>query len=169
MREFFQGWRRKTGLALLAMAMLLMMAWMRTAVVMDQINFTVNGDMHQVWAERGYVAWMNEVGCGSERHFSWHFQQPPEPSFDSFENDQGRIRCRTLWNVLGIRLADLVIVNQVSTLGTGSTEVPPSREIHCPIWVVPYWVLVLPLSLLSAWLIFSKSRQPKSAKDLKRA
>ena len=43
MGDFFQGWRRKTGLALLAMALLLMMAWMRTAVVMDQINFTVNG------------------------------------------------------------------------------------------------------------------------------
>ena len=168
MREFFQGWRRKTGLALLALAMLFMMAWMRTAVVMDQINFTVNGDMHQVWAERGLVVWMREPGCGSERHFSWHFQKPnPDQSFDPFDNDQGRIRCRTIWNVLEIRLADLVIVERRSTMGIWADDAPVISEIHCPIWVVPYWVLVLPLTVLSAILLLSNPRLPKSKETAK--
>lgn len=37
MREFFQGWRRKTGLALLAMALLLTGAWFRSLVVADEV------------------------------------------------------------------------------------------------------------------------------------
>ena len=30
-------------------------------------------------------------------------------------------------------------------------------------WVIPYWLLVLPLTLLSAWLILAKPRKAKAA------
>ena len=37
------------------------------------------------------------------------------------------------------------------------------------IWSVPYWSLVLPLTLLSAWLILIKPWPAKSAKESNRA
>jgi hypothetical protein len=36
-------------------------------------------------------------------------------------------------------------------------------------WLIPYWSLVLPLTLLSAWLLLSKSRAANSAKEANRA
>ena len=39
MREFFRGWRRKTGLATLAMACVLTVLWMRSHLVQDELLF----------------------------------------------------------------------------------------------------------------------------------
>jgi hypothetical protein len=31
------------------------------------------------------------------------------------------------------------------------------------IWLIPYWSIVIPLTLLSAWLLLSKAARPKSS------
>ena len=37
------------------------------------------------------------------------------------------------------------------------------EEVDSPMWKVPYWSLILLLTLLSAWLIFAKPRKSKLA------
>ena len=41
-----------------------------------------------------------------------------------------------------------------------STIDPPDRG-NLAIWIIPYWSIVIPLTLLSAWLLLSKQR-PKT-------
>ncbi len=43
------------------------------------------------------------------------------------------------------------------------------RNSRALLWTVPYWAFVLPLTLLSAWLILIKPRPAKAAKESKRA
>lgn len=41
-----------------------------------------------------------------------------------------------------------------------------SLSIRFNWWRVPYWAMILPLTLLSAFLIISKPRQPKAPRTL---
>ena len=53
-----------------------------------------------------------------------------------------------------------VVESDDQTLSWGA-EV--SSTPHWKVWYVPYWLLVWPLTLLSAWLIVGKPRKAKGA------
>ena len=155
MREFVYGWRRKTGLALLATAMLLTVAWFRSLVLTDIVSTVAFGDLHVVQSGHGVVVWGRQLGMtidiggwysfGTIKHRnSYQFSKAWKPP-DNW---------RCCWQY-----------------GIGDAAVGSHEQVGGGLrtlwWRAPYWVLVLPLTLLSAFLIFSKPRQPKSAKDLK--
>jgi hypothetical protein len=98
MREFFRGWRRKAGLVMLAMALVLFVAWMRSFA--NQENVTVHRAPswdYIVHSRDGRLYWMRD-----------------QISYGRFE-----------------------------------------------LWSIPYWSLVLPLTLLSAWLILGRRMKSK--------
>ena len=97
MREFFQGWRRKAGLATLAIALALTVGW---------VNSYSHGFNVKVESVDGIV------------------------TIDTLSIPEG------------------VAIN---------------GQYLC--WYVPYWFIVLPLTLLSAWLLLIKPRPAKSAKE----
>ena len=73
--------------------------------------------------------------------------------FDGFDALE---RFETLqWNFMGLRYAKGIAPLAVSQLVTVVVEGP----FHY--LIIPYWSLVLPLTLLSAWLILGKTRKAK--------
>ena len=160
MHEFFQGWRRKTGLALLAMAVLLTVAWFRSLVITDAFSTVVLGDLHVVQSGHGVAVWARPLGSTIDfgglyahvkvenRHLSLH-----NLKIEHWRSDKN---WRCCWQY-----------------GIGNAAVGSHEQVGSGLrtlwWRAPYWVLVLPLTLLSAFLIVSKPRQPKSANEPKRA
>ena len=119
MREFFQGWRRKAGLATLAMACLLTVAWMRSFVIGDRLQVA----SHFLISAGGGVEWQFDR---TGDLIDWT-SAPVDPDGIFFLFRMGSQIRRTIY--------------------------------------LSYWSLVLPLTLLSAWLLLIKPRPAKSAKE----
>ena len=159
MREFFRGWRRKAGLATLGMALLLMAAWMRSIVVTDVIVVpdviaisTEPATCDQLMSHRGRVSLfrcplaftsfqkLRWETANHSMYFDWLEYLEKEPAEDFVWR----------WSFGGFVLGEY---------GAG----PDSFSFS--FIVVPYWSFVLPLTLLSAWLLLIKPRPAKSAKE----
>ena len=110
MGELFKGWRRKAGLVMLALAMLLMVGWMRSAVIQDLLRIS-HVDFESF---NGCISWLR-LDQGTFRHLVGWRSHPRDVAFSL-------------------------------------------REFDSSCWRVPYWSLVLPLTLLSAWLILGKTK-----------
>lgn len=135
MREFFKGWRRKLGCVALVMAMILIVGWMRSAVYEDVIRFWVSNDRIQMFfSSRGTLSWWgwSDVNLWPPEIAWWYYAIPENGIGIEFPPDVARRRYRY------------------------SEPVDRSR-FAC--WSVPYWWLVAPLTLLSAYLILWKPRK----------
>ena len=146
MREFFKPWRRKAGCVTLVMACVLMAAWIRGLFFLD---FTIVGGVPDAKSEftlgssEEGIEWCRTTFLDSVsiNHVSinWHsiahsmnLRTPREVRYPGY-------RMIRRWRILGF------IVDE-------------GDSVDCRIrdWVIPYWSIVLPLTLLSAWLLFSK-------------
>ena len=149
MREFFRGWRRKTGLALLAMAMLLTGAWIRSLVLQDQILTQHKRSLLNVKSFDGRIWWGRHTPTPFEMTYEWMSNPfPKSERIDPWENYD----LHWCWKWGGFNFG----------AGKGNSAMG-GRETE--IWIVPHWSIVLPLTLLSAWLILSKPRPAKSARE----
>lgn len=154
MREFFHGWRRKTGLALLAMALLLTAIWTRSCRTSDDMWFTSSGHLHRISLEKGRIAWGRQEGTpmgsvftvvGGNARYDESFRNP------------------TSWKRVSVYDVGML---HIETLNCDflSKPRPPMT-----LWVLPFWIFVLPLTLISAFLTLSKNRTITSEKEPKRA
>ena len=111
MRTFFHGWRRKAGVATLAVACLSATLWIRSFVV--EVRLAIK--------DVNFVARSTLGGFG----WSWDYQNEiaEDPAVE--------------WMYCPIR------------------DLPSIYRVPAPI---PYWPVVLPLTLLSAYLILWKPR-----------
>lgn len=118
MGDFFRGWRRKVGCALLILACVFAAGWVRSYSDPDQIRLQSR---------------MSYVEGNVLRSVSLYV-----------ELNEGSIQ--------GVRRTTRYFGS-----GTGVSE-------SSVLWSVPYWSIVDPLTLLSAWLLLSKPRKriPKS-------
>lgn len=53
MLQFFNGWRRKAGVVMLVVACVLMVAWVRTTVMSDQLLLSIGGRTYSIGSLRG--------------------------------------------------------------------------------------------------------------------
>lgn len=146
MRELFRGWRRKVGCMTLVMALVLAGIWVRSFNTFDilvcparQQTTLVSGNGSIVWAK----AWIAKD--------TKPFQLPKWKAMPSksqlFFSDPALninwIRCR---------------------FGSGYEYTDaPIRQISSSYWIFPFWSIVMPLTLLSAYLLLSKPRVAKPA------
>ncbi len=161
MREFFQGWRRKTGLALLAMALLLTAAWMRSRVLSNSIGIRRGGEYSSIHSSVGRLAWV-EIYPVHKGILEFSDTSLSQKFLDDAVAIPARMRGGTIewqWKWFGFDFS----ARTSSVFVHSATE-----QLHVVIWTVPYWSHVLPLTLLSAFLIFSKPRHSKSAMEPKR-
>lgn len=142
MHPFFRGWRRKAGVVTLVMACALMSGWVRSFRIHDQLWFAVRGDATEaVISLGGKINWIRY-------HKAVLVPVPTFPEwttggFDDVESfDDGSLRRR--WRFVGFV----------------SGEWPDDKIIgRTTIVAVPYLMLVMPLTLLSAYLILWKPRK----------
>lgn len=153
MQELFRGWKRKVGVVTLVMACVSAAGWMRSTDVADAIfiptgeESTGNDTTDVIWSSNSRIAWgrfLQSVWNGDSRSIRIESNEllgghllgvPP------FFNDND-----TEWDL------------SVCGFGIGSSRTTPMTSM----WVISYWSIVPPLTLLSAWLLLSKPRAIKA-------
>ena len=141
MGDFIKGWRRKTGLLTLMIALVFMGAWARSVSVMDavQIRSGMYTMEHCVSVDHSLV-WGRLRAEDSRSIIVFPVWEASKASnLDAFL-DRANLRCS--WRRCGF--------------GVGEMKAGPADR-HT-IWVIPYWVIVIPLTLLSAYLLLAKPR-----------
>ena len=132
MRAFFKGWRRKVGCVTLVMACVLATGWVRSCVATDCVELQTGQRFFGIGSCCEYLIL---VKCSESRGFQ-PFVNWEFDGIEPVEHDDSSGRMIYTW-------------------------VTPHRTPNeCSL--IPYWSLVLPLTLLSAYLILCKPR-PKPA------
>ncbi len=157
MYEFFHGWRRKLGVVTLVMACVAMGGWVRSQYVQDTIllpgmvpHICIINDSHGIqrlilgeYGPLHHDEWL-------EVRLKWLCEPPSESIYS--ELDRSHIVWR--YSLIGFDFGEFV---------------PPSTFVHSlstalhervTLANVPHWSVVIPLTLLSAWLLLSKPRKP---------
>ena len=217
MGDFLKGWRRKTGLFTLAMAILFLCVWMRGHSCIDDFAFGsgIAKEVHTIRSSRHGLMW-NLDRFDQKRHYNagWTRHSHDAIAANPFEYYQQPYEVKWRWQWCGIDFANasvhamdvvpVVPVQPVSnfaaprnanasdirpipspalleenTAGTQSLFTPlstptglprefddigfePFPEFRVSFWIIPYWSIILPLTLLSAWLIVGKLRKAKA-------
>lgn len=151
MREFFRGWKRKIGVVTLLMACLFLAGWLRSLNNQETTAFSIHDKLRcQVLSQDGIVT-VRMIGsefpvrdsCGS-----LDLVIILRPYLDTGEIRQHVVPLdRSYFNRNPLLLSfpgyGFVATNfKHETLG-----------IQVSIWNIPYWSIVLPLTLASAWLL----------------
>jgi hypothetical protein len=149
MREFFKGWKRKLGCVTLVMACVLMTGWIRSQTNNDEFRFrSVNGRHCWLTSFAGRIGWRQLRGDPDTpvyRLLSFHTWRQDDDSVDGVDIP---------WRVLGVRCT---FDRYGFRYGEGTT-VYAGVQLNTRFWQVPYWSIVPPLAVLSAWLLFSRPR-----------
>ena len=151
MGSVFHGWRRKVGLLTLAMALMFMGGWGRSLSILDL--FSVPDGSGMVWyitLDNGFVVCCRDVDSDLERP---QWEAYPIDAVGSFKLDNyDDLRYR--WLGFGIiKYPDHSI---------GETD----EMDFWKVWFISYWSIVVPLTLLSAYLLLSKPRKVKSKSEV---
>lgn len=141
MREFFHGWRRKTGCVTLVMACAAMGMWIRSRVVGDSLTIPANHSVIGLSSLRERVIWQrlwysDGIDLAAQKTFRHHSWKLTSPESDPREIDYD-------WHI------EFLGFNFYS-----GTIKPDSLSSH--LWSIPYGAITIPLTMLSAYLILWK-------------
>ena len=140
MWTYFRPLRRKFGVASLMLACVLMVGWVRSRLYTDVVNFQIGH--HEI----GFISKDSSLGLATIRRAVPTSTLLPTIHSETF----GRIADwysapGTPWRLNWYRWGFSSIVTNAGG---------ESGNIR----VAPYWPVVLPLALISAWLLLSKPR-----------
>ena len=168
MGDFFKGWRRKTGIVALVMACVFMTGWVRTYSVTDDIHVPLG---------------KTTSFCASSYRSNLIFQVFSQAIVFRRSSISSRVNTIYPWNDETRTALDM------SGFGGGAIDKDPddpTRECEmwsCPVKLcgcavflrstlasgrgilgifIPYWSIVIPLTLLSAFLLITKPLPAKS-------
>jgi hypothetical protein len=141
MPDFFRGWKRKLGCVVLLLACAFMAVYLRSCSVLDLLMFSAGRQSMVMFVSRD----------GAFTWVCWGL------SFDEFPSWQTGPLSDTL---------DPAHCYDELTDAVGNK--PPTSFCLGPI---SFWSIIIPLTLLSAWMLLSKPRKPKpippASEDLK--
>ena len=138
MKEFIRGWKRKIGVMTLVMACLSMSGLIRSYSVRDTVNcWAVRRIPVLLISTSGFILWGKlflDPGTGSTfAYWTTDVIADPNTVIEISNDDASHLR----WF-------------SVVTF-TSSTH-------SYPVWATSYWCFILPLTLISLWLLLSKPR-----------
>jgi hypothetical protein len=150
MTTYFHGWKRKIGIGLLGLTCVFEVGWMRSYSVTDRIQFEDGGTYKTpTWSLESmdgavvYVYRYTEYGVET----NWCEVQSV-PSRDTLKSrlSAGMVSeyaepLRWVWNFYGF----------------GSAKIEAEFQLH-EAHFAPYWAIVTPLALISAWCLLTKPR-----------
>ena len=148
MREFFKGWRRKVGCGLLATAVVVFGAWMRSHHHFDSVFIHVSSATHAVKSQACRVCWTRMAPEASQTWMTWKSEQASEWQTVEFYRQS---------------YCGFTFGTEPDAVMTVSEGEGVARQ-RWDFWVVPHWAVVLPLALLAAYLLLWKPR-PKERRD----
>jgi hypothetical protein len=132
MRDFFKGWKRKTGTATLLLALVFAGTWVRSHSAEDEIRIRFGFSSHYLTSEGRGLGWrgiLHEDWIPIHKsEFRWNSRAIPPPPPPG-----------TLSLIIG-----------------GGQRIEGDR--HFDLGFIPHWLIVVPLTLLSACLLLGKPR-----------
>ena len=144
MGDYFRPWRRKLGVVTLVLAWVFTAGWVRSVIGEDSIDFTSPLGNGSVTSRYGLILVVFDKCDGmffgrsfALRNVCWG------EDWSSTEEHQG-----SKW---------------LAQHGWFTYFANGCREDHI---YIPYWELMIPLTMLSAHLLLSKPRQPKQPADI---
>lgn len=143
MGAYFKPWRRKAGCVTLALVAVLGVEWLKSQLVCEGYFRFGEKRNHSIMSVRGGIVWQwspEQPNEDPQDHHRWHSAVGTSKGLD---RSKYRLRC------FGFEIREYV-----ASWGNGQ----PITE-----YAIPYWSIVLPLSLLSAYLLLSKPRPQKPA------
>jgi hypothetical protein len=160
MREFFRGWRRRAGVAALVMACAFAGMWLRSRVIVDTLIYRP-----ETLACHSLTCSSNGIEYIRGDNFPVKEREPPCWCLD-WKSEARNPRYAPYWGYellldefsYGFRWQVYEFRDVLISEGSGLALNPPRIDI-C---VIPWWAVMLPLILLSAYLILIPSRkQPR--------
>jgi hypothetical protein len=156
MGNVFHGWRRKVGCITLLMALILTAGWLRSFSLEECLCQVFVQQNIELVSAAGSLGWRKVTllypntfttmyrppqGYSARRHSRG--RTPPIPVFPIVSTEHKWTREST-FEIPGF---------------TFVTARADWNDIRMSVWIVPYWSLVIPLTLVSAWLLVSKPRR----------
>jgi hypothetical protein len=151
MLTFFHGWRRKIGCVTLVMALALMVVWMRGQVRFDFLELNLSHATYRICTLGGSVRFLRQTPSDGGQLLAWRSGDLTE-IFGYGTDENGKPEHYDEWE-------DAEVEWRRDFLGihAGAGQYSSRRVVCC---VLPYWSLVLPVTLLSGYLIVFKPRKP---------
>jgi len=150
MGDFFKGWRRKMGVMTLVMALVFMAGWVRSLTCYDavgyrwsnveQVDFISFQSVLYLWNQYP-SATSTTLRIASNRTYPIHWYSYRLPK-DGLVLSSANLQWN--WRYFGFGICE----NQTT-------------EDQMQSLAIPYWSIVLPLTLLSAYLLLGKPRVAK--------
>lgn len=147
MRQICRGWRRKIGLVTLIMAAISMAGWLRSRIINDFVAIDCQASTYRLGSYGGVLNFIRETPALPLGRFL-HIDSFDEGTYDKFELWESW----SSWN--GYDVEWRRDWNQFH-FGAGS-----NIFVHTESYIIPYWSIVIPLTLLSAYLILWVPRIP---------
>lgn len=166
MREFFRPFRRKLGVLVLVVACVLLTCWIRGNVVADLVRIATGNDgSFNLLLRRGGVALsFEQFPKASGPKTSSYVAITPENA-EQWYLLEGR-NPKVYVQACGVKWTKYVEL-------VASSPVGEPFLIQTTVLTIPYWLLVLPPTLLAAYLLLSKPRpkpsQPDNSRNLQTA
>ena len=143
MREFFRGWRRKVGVVTLVMASLFAAGWVRSIMMLD-IVIIPSGPFVTV------TTISNDNYFGVQYHR--RIDPPNGSSIPTWKHVVDSTKIKRL-------LADRQMTWHGSIGGFRRGEIEMERPGQLVVYLIPYWSITVPLTLVSFWLLLSALRK----------
>lgn len=166
MREFFRGWKRKTGVLTLLLACVFAAGWLRSDTQQDEITVTAFSLVNSFVSNSGNLSWWRWHDPKATWFFEWDTRRngnhhaTETQKFDALLNCELQSKRRQFAN----RTATVLIIYFDRDQPATRVEKPKPATDRPTVHNTPYWSIVIPLTILSAWLLLSKPKQPKPIK-----
>ena len=145
MGTYFHGWRRKLGVVTLGLACVFAAGWVRSHTTADSISLRTGDKTEEILhSDFSRLSWIRYVWKSPFQHVVTFHKSESASQPDEFEQ-QGVIRQWRCWGF------------QYGRDTTGSVLIE--------IWIMPYYSIAVPLTLLSTFLLLTK-RRPSTPKKI---
>ena len=143
MADYFRPSRRRLGGIMLGLACVFASGWIRSLTTTDALGFGEPNAYNVVVSTKAEIRWAKITPGLNRIGFEWS-TSPPVEEESEFHWQESKIEWRQAFCGFDF--------------GSGVSASLPNH--HTQRWVIPYWSIVVPLTLISAGLLLSKRRQP---------
>lgn len=155
MGEFFHGWRRKVGGAALVLALVFMAGWVRSLKNLESVQLTRTKGLTRSYVRHAIISVDGKLGV-----FRVHHSSLPQMGFEwislpfSAVYGSRAVDAATIFNVNG---NGNVFLGHWQFIGVdcGKSASTFDPMIHTCFLLVPYWLIIFPLTAISAWLLLT--------------
>jgi hypothetical protein len=156
MGEFFRGWRRRVGVVTLLMACVFLAGWVRSGMMNDFLATDRSNATYRLGSYGGILNFIREKSPATFGRFL---------ELSSFEakGDKHELWAKWIsWDGHEVHWqwdCGQFHIGAGTIIGTGTMKTTRVESR-----ILPYWSIVVPLTLISLWLLLSRSR-PSTTKN----